>query len=337
MRHSEGRAGAARVDVYGAIELDPTDARFFELRARLLQEANNPVGALADYDRAVAIDPGGVKAVDARELRAGLLVATGRYRDAIADFDIILRSTPERGAYLSNRGLARLRLLFDSAPSIDAGDYRKALDDFDRAIPLMNETRKVSGHFNRAELLTLGGDLSRAIGDYDRAIALEPDHVLYLVQRARAHRLSGDVAAAQADLDAASMLEMDAVSDDRLTQEIKLLGPPTPEEARQSHSVMLKVVAARPSFVASSGIGMVTMELDAASAELFAVFTRNHVGARTQVWVGDAFLMGPTIERPLNGPSITVSGAFDAAYAEFLAGRLRETDADLLVRAPAHR
>ncbi len=89
-------------------------------RAETLQKMNRPVEALEDLDHAVALD--GTK-IDVVYSRGMLRTITGRYEDAIADFDAILRRRDNRD-WLFGRGLARY---FN-------GDWKDAAADLQEAL-----------------------------------------------------------------------------------------------------------------------------------------------------------------------------------------------------------
>jgi tetratricopeptide (TPR) repeat protein len=115
--------------------------------------------AIAEFDHAIALDPGYADAYDDRGLayyrKNDLPQAITNYSQAIA-----LDSTGAR-AYV-NRGLAyRMN-----------GDTEHALADYDQAIKLKPED--VLAYYGRGMTYSNKGDYDRSIADFDQAIKLKP-------------------------------------------------------------------------------------------------------------------------------------------------------------------
>lgn len=148
--------------------------------------------ALADYARALTLDPG---SLPAHQGRAIALRALGRYEEALADLDRAEEIAP--GGFLAarERGETYRRM----------GRLHEALTALDRAHALVP-----------ADAVTLAGRglvrqrldrMADALDDFDRAVALRPDYTWALVRRARVRCVLGDPAGALADLDRAEELE----------------------------------------------------------------------------------------------------------------------------------
>jgi cytochrome c-type biogenesis protein CcmH/NrfG len=142
---SSGNTGArtsssngTRQQLEAAVEKDPTDVGSRLLLARYLERGDDLVGALAQYDEVIRIDPANTEAY----AQSGRLL----YLTAVA--------APEQAAELVDRAKARL----DSAIDIDA-EYPDAR--FFRAIILANEYQDFAG----------------AQGDLQRYLLLAPDGV----------------------------------------------------------------------------------------------------------------------------------------------------------------
>ncbi|HET9253171.1 MAG TPA: tetratricopeptide repeat protein [Candidatus Eisenbacteria bacterium] len=151
------------------VERYPTLPTAHTHRAWGLQEQGNLEGALADLDRALALDPENEEALSTRGTVHLMRQDFGRAR---ADLDRALRLRPESSAAWNNRGLVRL----------NQGDTSGAVEDFTRAIEL--SPRSHEGYLNRA--VALGGmkRYPEALSDIDLAVGLMPDN-------ARAHLLRG--------------------------------------------------------------------------------------------------------------------------------------------------
>ena len=152
-------------------------------------------GAIADFDRAIAINPNYAEAYYNR----GLVKAEqGDYDGAIADYDRAIAINPNYAVAYCGRGVAKA----------EQGDYDGAIADFDRAIainpncgglrqPGRHQTRK--GDYDGAMLTSPStpamhglppglvkaeqGDYDGAIADFDRAIAINPNYVLAYYNR----------------------------------------------------------------------------------------------------------------------------------------------------------
>ena len=117
-------------------------------------------GAIADYDRAIELNP---NYAEAYFLRGVAKVVLGDYRGAKADFDRAIELNPNYTEACFFRGGAKVVL----------GDYRGAKADYDRAIELNSDYADT--YINRGNINQILGHNSEAIADYNRAIELDPD------------------------------------------------------------------------------------------------------------------------------------------------------------------
>jgi tetratricopeptide (TPR) repeat protein len=122
-----------------AIELDPSDARYYRARARVYRVLENKEGALADYSAAIAL-------TDPNEL-----ARTGFFQKSL---------------YEQRAGVRR-----------DLKQYRGAAEDLTRLIELNPKSSRL--YVQRAEIHELDGNLGAATEDVTKAIALEPAPFLY--------------------------------------------------------------------------------------------------------------------------------------------------------------
>jgi tetratricopeptide (TPR) repeat protein len=80
--------------------------------------------AISDYTRALELNP--LKAVKIRTNRSNLLLETGRFREAVAEFDFLIAAEPKNFLFYYNRGFAKQYL----------NDRQGALKDYILALQL---------------------------------------------------------------------------------------------------------------------------------------------------------------------------------------------------------
>ena len=136
----------------------PAAARVPYLMGTALSRASRPAEALANFDRAIALQ---TDFADAHGARANALADLGRRDEALAAYDEALKLKPDSAADWCNRG----NLL------ADLGRSDAALASFDRAVALQPDDAQF--HFNRANLLNDLGRAEQALAGYDRALALD--------------------------------------------------------------------------------------------------------------------------------------------------------------------
>ncbi|MGW3649721.1 tetratricopeptide repeat protein [Streptomyces sp. NPDC000878] len=161
------------------------------LRGRELRMGREYEKALAEYEQAVALDPGLERAYYGR----GVTHAEQRdYAAAITDLDRADELAPDTARILFVRGDYH-RIL---------GHHEEAVRDLDRAVVLGPD---LAGAWASRGVTRHGtGDTEHALADLDRALELDPEHVWALVRRARVHRSRGERDGQLADLDRAVVL-----------------------------------------------------------------------------------------------------------------------------------
>ncbi len=146
--------------------------------------------ALADFDKALSIDPKNPIMLGAR---GNLLAGLGRLDAAMSDFSRIIIAQPKNAAALIWRGEAFLA----------KGETRLALADLDRAV---KASKSAEAYFARGRARLQTGDAAAAIKDFSAAIAKAPKAAVLYAARARAHDASGDVGLAAEDMTTAQCL-----------------------------------------------------------------------------------------------------------------------------------
>jgi tetratricopeptide (TPR) repeat protein len=154
--------------------------------------------ALADYDRAIEIEPGNPH---------GFLVRGSAFFErkddvrAIADYSRAIALDPRYSAALSKRALAYRRL----------GDHAKAIADYDRLIAL-DADDAVSWIERGATYLEAHQD-ARGLQDYDQAVRIAGQYAWPWSTRCWARGLAGRLEEALADCNAALRIDPDEATD----------------------------------------------------------------------------------------------------------------------------
>ena len=117
------------------------------------------VGAIADFNRALQLDP---KNANAYRNRGIAKIELGDLNGAIADYNRALQFDPKFAAAYVNRGLAKQ----------EKGDLDSAIVDYNRAFEL--NPKLGWAYVDRGSAKLLKSDAAGAIGDFNRALELDP-------------------------------------------------------------------------------------------------------------------------------------------------------------------
>jgi superkiller protein 3 len=176
-----------------AIELAPERAIYWETRAGLYMSLCDNVRALADIDQAVKL----ADRPFLRFRRGLVLCRSGRFAEAVPEFDLAIAQQPENSQFYRSRALALLAL----------GEAEAAEEDTRVLFSL--DPNRIYNFFVRGAVLMELGRYHQAISDLDRAVEEQSD--AFYVFRARAHCLDqlGKTRRAAADRRRADTLERD--------------------------------------------------------------------------------------------------------------------------------
>jgi len=152
-----GRPGEALAEFDRAIEIDPRSAGAHTNRGVALRGLKRFEEALAAYDRAIEIDP---RDAQTHSKRGSTLNELGRFEEALAAFDRTIAIDPRNAPAYSNRGNALLGLR----------RFEEALAAFDRAIEI--DPLNARAHSNRGNTLCGLGRFEEALAAYDRALGI---------------------------------------------------------------------------------------------------------------------------------------------------------------------
>jgi tetratricopeptide (TPR) repeat protein len=219
----------ALADLDLAVAAEPRNPATYARRGDCLRALGDEERALANYRRAVGLDP---KLFDVHHVMAMTLTALGQHQEALAAHDAAIRLAPRYLDFYLARAATHEQL----------DDLEAAIRDYDRVLELDPERVEVRSH--RAICRAKRGDLDRAMEEMtalvdpdepdagealavlgglhvtlrqwdkaiellDRAVALAPDSVAARGQRARALVETGRHEEALADYDRAIALGPD--------------------------------------------------------------------------------------------------------------------------------
>ncbi|MFW6694448.1 tetratricopeptide repeat protein [Streptomyces sp. MAR4 CNX-425] len=204
---------------------EPEQVLAYTLRGRELRKRDEFDRSVADFDRALALDPGFTRAYAGR---GQAYVHLNRLQEAEADFTHCVEHDPDRAWSLTHRGRARLNLeRFDDAKAdlneaieLDpspltwamrgeayrlTGAPERALADFDRAVE-MTDGDYAYAVASRGQCHAKLGRPEEALADLDRALEIDPQWAWCWGERGRMHQEAERYAAAVADYDRALAL-----------------------------------------------------------------------------------------------------------------------------------
>ena len=127
---------SAIADYDRAIEIDPDNARIYTIRGNVKFSLKDYTGAVADYDRAIELDASSAWAYDSRGRSRN---NSKDYAGAVADYDRAIELDPGNARAYASRGRSKNNLK----------DYAGAVADYDRAIEL-DSTLAITNHACRA-------------------------------------------------------------------------------------------------------------------------------------------------------------------------------------------
>jgi len=189
---SNGRMEEAVADLDKAIALDPKQGRYYRQRAMTRRPSKGGVDSIADLDKAIALDPADV---EARSMRAGMRLGAHRAEAAMEDLRALDTTLPPGdGRRLMLAGMADVA----GHPELALANYNAWLKSHPQDA---NRYDALNGRcFARAEL---NRELDAALDDCNAALKLRPGSAAILDSRALARFRQGNFKAALADYDAA--------------------------------------------------------------------------------------------------------------------------------------
>jgi len=216
-------------------KMSPSELYLTERMATVLLQQGNAVDAEASFRKSIPQDPENPEMRDGHGLS---LLMLGRAKEALAEFDKALQISP-RGAYLNNRGAARMSL----------GDVAGAEADFLKAYESTLPADRESALINLGRARMRRGLYTEAQDALTRAIERGPESFDAVMARGECRELLQDERGAVSDYLVALRLKKDNLSamfrvgvalislkqEDlgrRYLQRISELAPDAPEAAR---------------------------------------------------------------------------------------------------------
>jgi tetratricopeptide (TPR) repeat protein len=177
----------------------PKDAQGYVNRGDARGKYGDLAGAIADYRRAIELDPKSVPAtkLESAYHNSGIVrFERGAYDAAVADLSRAIELKPNDQDLYNDRGVAKW----------NQRDIEGAMSDYNRAIAI-NPKTAARVYRNRGLLKAATGDKDGAIADYNQAIELEPQNAAAYNKRGELKRAKGDLEGAIADFTAAIGLD----------------------------------------------------------------------------------------------------------------------------------
>jgi tetratricopeptide (TPR) repeat protein len=179
-----------------ALENGPPQARVHNLLGQAHDRLMQPLEAIKQFDRAIAIDP---NFAEAHGNRASIMATAGFPDEALKSFDRALALNPNPTDWL-NRGTLLL----------DMGRADEAIESYDKAISINDQSAEP--HFVRAIALHNSQRLDEALAGYDRAIRLNRNFAQAHRNRAMVLEAMGRADEARGSHETADMIEKAAAS-----------------------------------------------------------------------------------------------------------------------------
>jgi tetratricopeptide (TPR) repeat protein len=151
----------AIADYSRAIEIDPKYTDAYYSRGLIYDNFSQWNQAIADYSKAIEIDPIYIRAYNERSIIYG---KTGQLDKAIADCSKAIEIDPKSAEVFDNRGLAYGYL----------GQWDKAIADYTRAIEI--NAKSAQAYDNRGVAYLNLNQPDKAVADCSNAIKIDPDY-----------------------------------------------------------------------------------------------------------------------------------------------------------------
>lgn len=153
-------------DVRRSLDEPSTEAYYMSQGRFKLGIEKSSLGAAADFDRVIEMNP---KNVDAYYLRAKAYANLEEWKKAIQDYNTVIEMEPDNWEAYAGRG-------FTKAVK-EIGDTQGAITDLSTAIHLNPENAGL--YYSRGLLMGMSTNFQASIDDYNKAIELAPEARFY--------------------------------------------------------------------------------------------------------------------------------------------------------------
>lgn len=151
--------------------------RIYTLRGVAWMTEDDPAAAVADFSKAIEIDPANIRALRTRAKAHSLL---GNHELAAADWSRLIELKPDAEEFYRHRGAAHL----------SAGKTDAAFADYDKAIVL--NPKNMEAHIGRALVYDFLGDRGKSVEEFNKAIAIDPTYIPSYWEKGQAAERWGD-------------------------------------------------------------------------------------------------------------------------------------------------
>jgi tetratricopeptide (TPR) repeat protein len=180
-----------------ALAMDPSNVSALEGKGAALDNLGEYQDALAYYDRALAMDPSNVNITSNK---GGALGNLGRYEEAIGYIDRALAMDPSNVNTINNKGAALFYL----------GREEEAIVNFDRVLAM--DPSNVDALTNKGTTLAGLGRYEEAIGYFDMVLNINPNYIPALVNTGAAFGNLGRHQEAMYYFERASLIQESSIS-----------------------------------------------------------------------------------------------------------------------------
>jgi tetratricopeptide (TPR) repeat protein len=190
-----------------AIEMNISASRQYQ-QGLAAVEAGDTTGAMASFDRAIALDPQYFPAyIERGNIKDGL----GDFGGAAADYTTAISLDPKSAAAYYNRGTVLSK----------SGNHQAAVNDYNLAIGI--DPQYAQAYMNRGNELDDLGNSAGAIASYDLAVQINPNYALAYLNRGIAYGRAGKRDRAISDFQAAAKLFKQTGNLDRYERTLDLI------------------------------------------------------------------------------------------------------------------
>lgn len=187
----------ALADYTRAIEIDPTNPSAYNNRGVVYYNKDNYELALEDYNRAIGINPEHIASYFNRGLIYTLY--TNDYESAINDYDKVIELSPLFSMAYLNRGTIYLEL----------DNYTEAVNDF--RVAIMIDPNYIDAYLSLGDTFRLMGAYDEAVTTYRAALNVDPNFAETYLQLGQAFLASGEHHNAITNYEIAIELDSDLV------------------------------------------------------------------------------------------------------------------------------